>query len=87
MVRKSSAATPSKVVTGVRLTDTRTGDYSDIDVDGVFIAIAVTTTDVFRSVAMDKEDGYIQTIPGTTRTSVPVCSRRGMCKTKSIARR
>ncbi len=61
-----------EVVTGVRLTDTRTGDYSDIDVDGVFIAIGHTpTTDVFRGhVAMDK-DGYIQTIPGTTRTSVP----------------
>jgi thioredoxin reductase (NADPH) len=61
-----------EVVTGVRLTDTRTGDDSDITVDGVFIAIGHTpTTEVFRGqVTMDR-DGYIQTMPGTTRTSVP----------------
>ena len=59
-------------VTGVRLTDTKTGDDSDITVDGVFIAIGHTpTTEVFRGqVTMDRE-GYIQTAPGTTRTSVP----------------
>jgi thioredoxin reductase (NADPH) len=60
-----------EVVTGVRLTDTRTGDDSEIDVDGVFIAIGHTpNTGIFRGqLAMDK-DGYIQTAPGTTRTSV-----------------
>jgi thioredoxin reductase (NADPH) len=59
-------------VVGVRLTDTKTGDESDIAVDGVFIAIGHTpTTEVFRGhVAMDR-DGYIQTTPGSTRTSVP----------------
>ena len=61
-----------EVVTGVRLTDTKTGADSDIDVDGVFIAIGHTpNTEVFRGqLAMDK-DGYIQTSPGSTRTSVP----------------
>ncbi|MSP02449.1 MAG: thioredoxin-disulfide reductase [Acetobacteraceae bacterium] len=61
-----------EVVTGVRLTDARTGDDSDLAVDGVFIAIGHTpTTEVFRGhVTMDKE-GYIQTVPGSTRTSVP----------------
>jgi thioredoxin reductase (NADPH) len=60
------------VVTGLRLTDTRTGVDSELDVDGVFIAIGHTpTTELFRGqVAMDR-DGYIQTAPGTTRTSVP----------------
>jgi thioredoxin reductase (NADPH) len=60
-----------EVVTGVRLTDTKTGEDSAITVDGVFIAIGHTpTTEVFRGhVTMDR-DGYIQTIPGTTRTSV-----------------
>jgi thioredoxin reductase (NADPH) len=58
-------------VVGVRLTDTKTGDESEIAVDGVFIAIGHTpTTEVFRGhVAMDR-DGYIQTAPGSTRTSV-----------------
>jgi thioredoxin reductase (NADPH) len=61
-----------EVVTGVRLTDTATGDESEIGVDGVFIAIGHTpTTELFRGqVTMDRE-GYIQTAPGTTRTSVP----------------
>jgi thioredoxin reductase (NADPH) len=61
-----------EVVTGLRLTDTRTGDDSELSVDGVFIAIGHTpNTGVFRGqVTMDR-DGYIQTMPGTTRTSVP----------------
>src|SRR4051812_9219343 len=61
-----------EVVTGVRLTDTKTGQDSDLGVDGVFIAIGHTpNTEVFRGhVTMDKE-GYIQTVPGSTRTSVP----------------
>jgi len=61
-----------EVVTGVRLTDTQTSDESEIAVDGVFIAIGHTpNTEIFRGqVTMDRE-GYIQTAPGTTRTSVP----------------
>jgi len=61
-----------EVVTGLRLTDTKTGASSDLAADGVFIAIGHTpNTEIFRGhVTMDK-DGYIQTVPGTTRTSVP----------------
>ena len=56
----------------MRLTDTKTGALSEIAVDGVFIAIGHSpATEVFKGrLAMDK-DGYIQTTPGTTRTSVP----------------
>ena len=58
-------------VTGVRLRDTVTGALSDLPVDGVFIAIGHTpTTGIFAGqVDMDAE-GYIRTIPGSTRTSV-----------------
>jgi thioredoxin reductase (NADPH) len=61
-----------EVVTGVRLTDTVTGEESDLPIDGVFIAIGHTpNTEIFRGqVVMDRE-GYIQTEPGTTCTSVP----------------
>ena len=61
-----------EMVTGIRLTDTITGDDGDLPVDGVFIAIGHTpNTGIFRGqVTMDRE-GYIQTAPGTTRTSVP----------------
>src|SRR5262249_6635369 len=60
-----------EVVTGIRLADTRTGTESDLMVDGVFIAIGHDpNTGIFRGhVSMDA-DGYIKTVPGTTRTSV-----------------
>ncbi len=58
-------------VTGVRLRDTVTGALNDLAVDGVFIAIGHSpTTELFQGqLAMDK-DGYIQTTPGSTRTSI-----------------
>jgi thioredoxin reductase (NADPH) len=61
-----------EVVTGLRLADTKTGAETELAVDGVFIAIGHTpNTEVFRGhVTMDR-DGYIQTVPGSTRTSVP----------------
>ncbi|HXT80547.1 MAG TPA: thioredoxin-disulfide reductase [Acetobacteraceae bacterium] len=61
-----------EVVTGVRLRETVTGALTDLAVDGVFIAIGHTpTTEIFAGqVTMDAE-GYIQTVPDSTRTSVP----------------
>jgi thioredoxin reductase (NADPH) len=59
-------------VTGVRLRNTRTRAESLLEVDGVFVAIGHTpTTAVFAGqIDMDAE-GYIRTVPGSTRTSVP----------------
>ena len=60
-----------EVVTGVRLHDALTNSESVLAVDGVFIAIGHTpTTEVFAGhVEMDGE-GYILTMPDSTRTSV-----------------
>ena len=60
-----------EVVTGVRLANLKTGAVSTLPVDGVFVAIGHTpTAAIFAGqVAMDGE-GYIQTVPGSTRTSV-----------------
>jgi thioredoxin reductase (NADPH) len=60
-----------EVVTGVCLHDERTGAETVLPVDGVFIAIGHNpTTGVFAGhVDMDVE-GYIRTLPGSTRTSV-----------------
>jgi thioredoxin reductase (NADPH) len=60
-----------EVVTGVRLLNKKTGVMSSQPFDGVFIAIGhLPNTAIFAGqVAMDAE-GYIQTVPGSTRTSV-----------------
>jgi len=60
-----------EVVTGVRLLNKKTGGMSSHPFDGVFIAIGHTpNTAIFAGqVTMDAE-GYIQTQPGSTRTSV-----------------
>ncbi len=65
-----SGGTPEGV-TGIRLADTVTGATRDLPVDGVFIAIGHSpTTELFRGqLAMDRE-GYLETTPGSTRTSV-----------------
>ena len=72
VVREVIGGGAPEVVAGVRLTDTKTGAESELPADGVFIAIGHTpTTEIFRcQVDMDSE-GYIRTVPGTTRTSVP----------------
>ncbi len=59
-------------VTGLRLRDTVTGGLSNLAVDGVFIAIGHSpTTGIFAGqIDMDAE-GYIRTVPGSTRTTVP----------------
>jgi thioredoxin reductase (NADPH) len=60
-----------EVVAGVRLHDTTIATDSILPVDGVFVAIGHTpTTKVFAGhIDMDAE-GYIRTVPGSTRTSV-----------------
>jgi thioredoxin reductase (NADPH) len=59
-------------VTGLALRHVRTGAMTTLAVDGVFIAIGHTpNTELFRGqLAMDSE-GYINTEPDSTATSVP----------------
>jgi thioredoxin reductase (NADPH) len=60
------------VVTGVRLHALHTGERSVLDVDGVFIAIGHTpTTAIFAGQVELDAEGYVVTVPGSTRTSVP----------------
>jgi len=58
-------------VTGVRLKDTVSGEERELPTDGVFMAIGHRpNTDIFAGKLDLDEVGYIQTVPGTTRTSV-----------------
>jgi thioredoxin reductase (NADPH) len=61
-----------ETVQGVRLRDVKSGAASVLSVDGVFVAIGHTpNTAIFAGqVALD-DDGYVVTVPGSTRTSRP----------------
>ena len=65
-----SDAPPS--LTALRLKNIKTGELSELKVDGAFIAIGHTpNTELFKgSIALDNE-GYILTSPGTTKTNIP----------------
>jgi len=59
-------------VSGVRLVNTQTKQKSQLDVDGLFIAIGHNpNTEIFKG-QIDLDDlGYVRTQPNSTRTNVP----------------
>ena len=60
-----------KVVTGARLKNTKTGDIKNIEVQGFFVAIGHTpNTEIFKSQLDLNDQGYIKTVPGSTRTNI-----------------
>jgi len=60
-----------KVVTGARLKDSKTGAIREIEIQGFFVAIGHTpNTDIFKGQIELDEQGYIKTIPGSTRTNI-----------------
>lgn len=59
-------------VTGVRLLNNKTNEQKDLSVGAFFVAIGhQPNTEVFKSFIDMDENGYINTIPGTTRTNIP----------------
>jgi len=58
-------------VTGVKLMNNRTQEVSELNVTGFFVAIGhQPNTDIFKSFIEMDENGYIKTIPGSTKTNV-----------------
>ncbi len=58
-------------VTGVRLRDTVTGEVTDVDADGLFVAIGHDpTTALFLDWLDHDEQGYLVTEPRSTRTNI-----------------
>jgi thioredoxin reductase (NADPH) len=59
-------------VTGVRLRDTVTGETSDLEADGLFVAIGHDPNTALFLDWLDHDDqGYLVAEPGSTRTNVP----------------
>lgn len=58
-------------VTGVRLVNNKTGNKSEIKVQGFFLAIGhKPNTDIFKGQLTMDESGYVKVQPGSTRTNV-----------------
>jgi thioredoxin reductase (NADPH) len=61
-----------KSVTGVRLKNVKTGKVSELEADGVFIAIGhAPATELFKGQLEMTPSGYLITEPDSTRTSIP----------------
>jgi thioredoxin reductase (NADPH) len=61
-----------KTVTGVRLKNLKTGDESELAVEGLFVAIGhKPNTEIFREWLDLDDQGYIVTRPDSTHTNVP----------------
>ncbi len=51
--------------------DTKTGETEELKIDGVFMAIGhKPNTDLFKDVIDLDDSGYINTVPGTTKTNI-----------------
>jgi thioredoxin reductase (NADPH) len=58
-------------VTHAKLANTKTGEETTMEIDGIFIAIGHTPqTELFKGQLDLKSGGYIQTAPGSTATTV-----------------
>jgi thioredoxin reductase (NADPH) len=61
-----------KMVEGVRIRNKITGTEEDIPVKGFFVAIGhKPNSDPFKDFVETDEQGYIKTIPGSTKTNIP----------------
>lgn len=58
-------------VTGIRISNTETGETKEITLDGFFLAIGhKPNSDIFKDYLKLDEAGYVQVTPGTSKTNV-----------------
>lgn len=61
----------SDKVTGVRIKDTESGEITNLEADGLFLAIGhAPSTELFKGIIDMDETGYIKTKPDSTKTNV-----------------
>ena len=74
---------PPPGVTGARLRNIKTGETSEVAVDGIFIAIGHDpNTALFRGVLDMDEEGYLKTAPDSTATNIAGVFAAGDVKDK-----
>ncbi|PCI05713.1 MAG: thioredoxin-disulfide reductase [Hyphomicrobiales bacterium] len=57
---------------GIKIRNTKTGDITEMDMDGVFIAIGhAPQTELFEGKLKKKSSGYLWTAPDSTATEIP----------------
>jgi thioredoxin reductase (NADPH) len=60
------------LLSGVKVKNVKTGDITDLEINGLFFAIGHEPASKFLDGQLDlDEDGYIKTTPGLTTTNVP----------------
>ena len=70
LIEVLGGGTPA-VVTGARLKNTKTGKISELNIDGIFVAIGHSpAVELFKDKIKLKESGYLWTEPGSTVTSI-----------------
>ena len=71
LIEVLGGGTPA-VVTGARIKNTKTEEISELNTDGVFVAIGHSpAVELFKDKIKLKESGYLWTEPGSTVTSIP----------------
>lgn len=61
-----------KSVTGAKLRNRQTGEITEMDVDGIFVAIGhAPSTSLFEGKLETKRGGYLVTAPDSTATAIP----------------
>ncbi|KQC33211.1 MULTISPECIES: thioredoxin-disulfide reductase [Nonlabens] len=61
-----------QVVDGLRIKNNQTGEKHEIEITGLFIAIGhKPNTDIFKGQLDMGDDGYLVTVPDTTKTNLP----------------
>nr|WP_096173143.1 thioredoxin-disulfide reductase [Cohaesibacter sp. ES.047] len=59
-------------VTGVKLRNVKTGEITDLDADGIFVAIGhAPAVELFKDQLRMNDNGYLWTAPDSTATSIP----------------
>ena len=71
-------------VTGVRVKNVKTNETSDLDLQGLFIAIGHDpATEIFKGKVDMDDEGYILTAPDSTATNIPGVFAAGDVKDKT----